>query len=120
MANLPLIIKDKPFKKNIKDDFYLLRFTMDFFEKKLFVMTPIKAASWIMDNLKKINGYDFSEGFEAKDEDECLVIYWDISDTWNAKVDAFRPMMEPQGDWPAGWWESESMTDWCKETIKSS
>lgn len=118
MNNEPLIIKDKPFTKNIKESFEIIRYSDKFFETKLFKLTPIKAAKWIMENKVKINGYDFSQGLEVT-KDENLVILWDISDKWKAKIQVFN-IIEAQGKWPGGWWEMESKSDWFKETIKSS
>ena len=118
MANLPVIVKDKIFKKKIKENFYVISYTDAFFEKKLFDMTPINAAKWILSNKKLIKGYDFSKGYELTKE-EKLAILWDIKDKWRAKVSVFN-QIEAQGEFPGGWWETESKTEWLREIIKSS
>ena len=61
VASLPVIVKDKIFKKKIKENFYVISYTDAFFEKKLFDMTPINAAKWILSNKKLIKGTIFQK-----------------------------------------------------------
>ena len=117
--NIPILIDDEEFNEKVEKPFDVVIFNYKKLEE-LILMSDKDAAKWIMKNKKNIKSYDFSKGFEkTKDTEDNLAILWDISNKRKSKINVFV-QMDASGNYPEGWYEMETRTDWLKDILKSA